>query len=180
MKIINIIIGLMLLALISCSNTTDPNYDQKYNELSSLEIKDAITLVNKWKFSNPEITSYITTTELKVVFPDGREINTSLPDDEMFVAVAPYITNTHSCATHYFSSCQGEMVQKELRLKVTDSQQQIIYDDIIKTMKNGFFEMWLPRNKSFTFHLEFEGKSSDITIESYNDSKTCITTGRLE
>jgi len=169
------------LALISsCTTPNDPDYDADYQQIKSMEIKDAIELANEWKYSRTKIKSFITPKELKVVFPDKREITIALPSDEMYVAVAPYINETHTCATHYLSSCQGEMTKKIFAVTIKDDKQQVIYDGSITSLDNGFFELWLPRNKSFTCSVEYNNLKTEIMLETFEDSKTCITTGRLK
>ncbi|MDA3844589.1 MAG: CueP family metal-binding protein, partial [Candidatus Kapabacteria bacterium] len=115
------LIGIFLIGLLSaCSDPSDPNYDNDYNKIKELGIKEAIALANDWKFSKKEIVSFITPKELTITFPDDRKVVIALPEDEMYVAIAPWITYTHSCSTHYLSSCQGELENKTFDISVKE------------------------------------------------------------
>ncbi len=45
--------------LAGCSDSADPNYDEDYNYIKTLNIKEAVALANEWKYSNKDITSII-------------------------------------------------------------------------------------------------------------------------
>ena len=179
MRIITFLI-LLASVLYGCSESTDPNYTQDYNIISSLDLKAAVAQADDWHYSAPKIVSYITQKELIVTFPDGREVKKSLPDSAMFIAVAPYITNTHDCSTHYLSTCQGELTEKTFQLKATDSTGNVLYDGSIASLRNGFFELWLPRDRTITLHIAYSGLSRDEIIGTYSNSNTCVTTAKLK
>jgi hypothetical protein len=170
----------LIVLLLGCSHSIDPNYTQDYSTISGMDVKSAISLANDWKFSNPKITSHITPQELIVDFPDGRQVKKQLPADEMYIAVAPYINSTHTCETHYPSSCQGELTEKTFQLTAKDDSGNTLLDEAISTMKNGFFELWLPRNKTIQLHITYNLLSADETIGTFSNSKTCITTANLK
>jgi len=56
----------------------------------------ALAIANEWRWSHPEINSYITPREIVFKFPDAQITKIPLPVDKMMVAVAPYLTQTHS------------------------------------------------------------------------------------
>ena len=87
----------------------------------------------------------------------------------MVVAVAPYIDETHPCETPYLSGCQGELVGVPVD----------VVDDTVRTMANGFIELWLPRDIEVSISLAARGKLVDGTIGTFTDSRTCITTLQL-
>ena len=145
-----------------------------------MNVKDAIALVNDWKETQPKIKTYVTTTELVVTFPDDREIRKSLPDDEFYVAIAPFINNTHPCETHYPSSCQGELIQETIQLKVSIENGSSLFEGTKSTMKNGFFEVWLPRNKTININIVYNSLKANEIIKTNSNRNTCITTAKLE
>ncbi len=179
MKLFSLYILLCLIA-IGCNHATDPTYNQDYNTINSLDVKAAISLANDWKFSNPKITSHVTPHELIIDFPDGRVIKKDLPVNEMYVAVAPYINFTHTCETHYLSSCQGELTEKTFQVNAKDDTGHELLDENIASMKNGFFELWLPRNKTIQLHVSYNSLSAGETVGTFDNSKTCITTINLK
>jgi hypothetical protein len=181
MKTLIILFFVLISIIWSCTDTaTNPDYDKDYVTISNLDLKAAISLCNDWKDSNPKITSYITPQELIIKFPDGREVKKSLPADSMYVAIAPYINETHSCSTHYLSSCQAELTGKTFKLTIKDDKEIVLFDGNVLSLKNGFFELWLPRNKTLKLHIEYNLTNCDGTITTNNNSNTCITTMKLK
>jgi hypothetical protein len=164
----------------SSSNSAGPDSSKDYAVIAGLDVKAAIALANEWRETRPEITSSVTPQVLDVKFPDGRELKTPLPAAEMFVAVAPYVTKTHTCATHYPSSCMGELASATFRLTAKDDAGAAIFDGDVTALKNGFFELWLPRDKTITLHIVQGALSADETIHTNADSPTCITTPNLK
>jgi hypothetical protein len=179
MKYINALISIVILLVVACSNQTDPNYNNDYQSINSAELKDAIALADGWKFTQPKITSYMTTTQLHIEFPDGRTVVKDLPSDQMYVAVAPYMTKTHTCSTHYLSSCQGELTNKSFEITAVDTKGNKYYSGSIATMSNGFFELWLPRNETITIDISYDGKNAEEILTTDGSSRTCITTAYL-
>ncbi|MBI5324455.1 MAG: CueP family metal-binding protein [Ignavibacteriae bacterium] len=169
-----------LIILISCSESTDPNYDSDFATIDSLDVKSGIGLANEWKFTKSKISSHVTPIELIVEFPDGRKVKKPLPSNEMYVAIAPYIENTHDCSTHYPSSCDGELKLQTFAVTVKDSLGNIIYGGNQTTMKNGFFELWLPRNLNITLQIAYNSLYGDEIIGTFDKNKTCITTVKLK
>ncbi len=45
------------------------------------------------------------------------------------------------------SSCQGELPNRPFNVKAVDKNGEILVDETITTLRNGFFELWLPRNR---------------------------------
>jgi len=171
----------LLFLLLSCSSNTSPDedYDSVLRMISETDIKSAIDLTNQWRTSKPEITSYINTEELVVIFPDERKVTIPQPENEMYVAVAPYINETHSCATHYISSCQAELKKKSFLITAGSGNEQIL-SKTVQSLNNGFIEIWLPRKKEITLKIKYDGKVVEESISTYEGDRTCITTMRLK
>lgn len=175
-----VLILLAIFIFFGCSESTDPNYDNDFATIDSLDLKSAIGLANEWKFTNSKISSHVTTEELIIEFPDGRKVKKALPPNVRYIAIAPYITETHDCSTHYPSSCDGELKEKTFKLTVKDLQGNTLLDENITSMKNGFFELWLPRDLTITLHLEYNSFTADEVIGTFAVNKTCITTVKLK
>jgi hypothetical protein len=56
----------------------------------------------------------------------------------------------------------------------------VLFDGAIETLKNGFFELWLPRNRKISLTVEQNGLKAKGLIETFAGSMTCITTFRLQ
>ena len=77
--------------------------------LKGLEARDALATANIWGTRAEGITSFIDSHNLFFRFDDGQEVIISLPEDEMMVATAPYISRTHPCEIHYISGCSQNL-----------------------------------------------------------------------
>jgi len=170
----------MILIIIGCKNSTNPDYNNKFESLTNLDAKAAIALANDWKFTTPKITAHVTPSEVIIDFPDGRTVKKALPDSLMFIAIAPYINGTHTCETHYPSSCDGELKETILKINVKDENGLVLFDGNITTLRNGFFELWLPRNKLITLQINDNTLTGSETFPTKADSRTCITTIKLK
>ncbi len=77
------------------------------------------------------------------------------------------------------SSCQGELAEQKMHVKAIDQNGIVLVDEIIATLRNGFFELWLPRNREIELRIQGLNRKAKGTIETFDDSKTCITTIQL-
>ena len=55
----------------------------------------------------------------------------------------------------------------------------MLVDETITTLRNGFFELWLPRERRIVLHIEALNRKAIGMIETFDHSKTCVTTFRL-
>ncbi len=78
------------------------------------------------------------------------------------------------------SSCQGELPEKEFYVKAVDQQGNVLVDETIATLRNGFFELWLPRNRKIGLRVQGLNRTAKGLITTFDNSKTCITTFRLQ
>ncbi|MNI42698.1 hypothetical protein D3C73_969990 [compost metagenome] len=122
----------------------------------------------------------ISSTQLIVKENSGKSVTYSLPKDEFFVSIAPYLKETHPCATHSLTGCQGEMKEEEFSVTVTDSDGKSIMDNAtVKSQPNGFIDLWLPRDKTYEVTIEQNGKKADSEISTFESNDTCVTTMQL-
>ncbi len=77
------------------------------------------------------------------------------------------------------SSCQAELPEKEFDIKAVDQDGNVLVDETIITLRNGFFELWLPRNLKIGLRVQGLNRTAKGIIKTFDDSKTCITTFRL-
>jgi hypothetical protein len=78
------------------------------------------------------------------------------------------------------SSCQGELPEKKFDVRATDQDGNVLVDETVATLKNGFFELWLPRNRSIHLIIQGSDRQAEGRIETFDSSKTCVTTMRLK
>ena len=80
---------------------------------------------------------------------------------------------------HYMSSCQGELADKQFDVKAIDQDGTVLIDETMTTLQNGFFELWLPRNREIDLTIRGFDRTATGKIYTYYTSKTCITTFQL-
>ncbi|WP_337969940.1 CueP family metal-binding protein [Virgibacillus salexigens] len=124
-------------------------------------------------------TASITSEELIVTDSNNKETTYDLPEDEFFVSIAPFMKATHPCTNHSLTGCQGELVEKEFDVYIQDDEGNVVIDETMTSFKNGFIDLWLPRNKTFQVKIEHGGKVSESEISTFEGDNTCITTMQL-
>ncbi|MNP57273.1 hypothetical protein D3C76_1520860 [compost metagenome] len=111
---------------------------------------------------------------------DGKSASYSLPEDEFFVSIAPYVNKTHPCAIHSLTGCQGEMTEEEFSVSVQDAEgNQVMDKQTVKSQPNGFIDLWLPRDKTYNVTIEQDGKKAESEISTFEQNDTCVTTMQL-
>ncbi|MDM8099911.1 MULTISPECIES: CueP family metal-binding protein [Oceanobacillus] len=174
-KIILVLFGLLVL-LTACSSEED---NQEGNALDeTVDIKELVH-----HYSTEEIVdenASITSEQLIVTNDEGEEEAVyDLPEDEFFVSIAPFEQQTHPCEIHSLTGCQGEMVQEEFEVYIENAAGDVIIDETIQTGENGFIDLWLPRDETYTVEIKQDGKEVTSEISTFQDDFTCITTMQL-
>ncbi len=141
--------------------------------LEGLDARAAVELANSWKGS--DVTTFATPEAVHFAFANGTEVAVPMPDDLMFVSVAPYLQRTHPCATHYMSGCQGELVGAPVHVQALLADGTVWIDEVMPTMANGFIDLWLPRDQAIDLFLRLDGASVVGRVTTFADSRTCIT-----
>ena len=119
-------------------------------------------------------------TELVLTDTAGGSIATlPMPDEQFYLAVAPYEDQTHDCLFHSLTTCLGEMAGEPVDITVTDEAGQTVLDETRTAYDNGFVGLWLPRDLTGTLTVEYDGKSSTVPIATGDDDLTCLTTAHL-
>lgn len=149
-------------------------------EFEKLSPQEAVLASHQWHRSG-YATVMITPKEILANFPkENKEVAIPLKD-EFFISIAPWINYTHECTNHVPTGCQGELSQKEVAMKIVDTATgEILKDETIITQKDGFIDLWLPRNKSFTVSFNHNGKIATEVLTTMPNSRTCITTMKLK
>lgn len=116
--------------------------------------------------------------ELVLSDQDG-EVVVPMPDDAFYLAVAPYRERTHDCYNHNLATCQGELVEEVLTVRVVDASGAAVVDQEVTTRANGFAGVWLPRNLKGTLTVGHDGDTATTRIATGPEDPTCLTTLRL-
>lgn len=118
--------------------------------------------------------------ELVLTDGQGREERLPMPDDKVYVSVAPYREQTHDCYFHSLTTCLGELANTEVQVILTDESGEVLINEIRQTFDNGFLGFWIPRGITATLTIEHEIGAGTAAISTVSeDDPTCITTLQL-
>lgn len=149
------------------------------SDSSTKKIKEQVHEYSVGSFDD-SINASITSHELIVQQAGVTKEKYALPEDEFFVSIAPFETVTHECAVHSLTGCQGELVEEELDVLITDKNGKKIIDEKMTSLENGFIDLWLPRDQEFTVTIQKDDKLVESTISTFEGDNTCITTMQLK
>lgn len=167
-----VILALISIFFVACSSGND--------EIKNVDTTDIKELVHDYTVGNVDAASAsITSTELVVTDENQNETTYDLPDDEFFVSIAPFISETHPCEIHSLTGCQGELVNKDVEVQIENSSGEVILDEMKQTEANGFVDLWLPRDDTFNVTITQDGKKTTSEISTFDGDNTCITTMQL-
>jgi hypothetical protein len=116
--------------------------------------------------------------ELVVILEDER-ISLEMPKDEFYLSVAPYINQTHECLYHSATGCRGELKNETFYITFTTNDGEVLIDQQIDSLSNGFIDLWLPRNIEGTLTITHDGKTASKIITTDSEAPTCETTMKL-
>lgn len=175
--IVAIAITLGVIQINRSANNTKTVFLEKYG-LKGLSVEEIVHSLDSTK-SDPGGLSASITGEYLILYDSSEDIKLALPEDKFYLTFAPYITQTHPCAIHSLSSCQGELVNQTVNVIITDEEGNEIINSDMTTMENGFIGIWLPRNMNATIEVLHQGMAAQTSITTFSDSNTCLTTLQL-
>mgnify|MGYP007126047932 CR=1 FL=1 len=77
------------------------------------------------------------------------------------------------------TGCQGELAEEEFDVYIEDTDGNVVLDEKVKSQANGFFDLWLPRDKTYQIKVKHGDKVSESEISTFDNDATCITTMKL-
>lgn len=167
-KILIILVAFLAL-LTACTGENEQGQTENIKEL-----------VNDYSTgSKTDASASITPTELIVTNNSDKETRYDISEEDFFVSVAPFISETHPCEIHSLTGCQGELVDQDFDFYIEDEEGNVIVDESMNSGENGFIDLWLPRDQTFKVKITQDGKQVDSEISTFENSWTCITTMQL-
>lgn len=110
----------------------------------------------------------------------GGESRLPMPEDEVYISVAPFRDQTHECHFHSLTTCLGELSDAEIRITLTSDDGAVLIDETRRTYDNGFTGLWVPRGIEATLTIEHEGLAGRVPVSTMAaDDPTCITSLQL-
>lgn len=150
--------------------------DNGNEKVAQNSVKELVQKYSGKSFENENAS--ITSDEL-VVDNKGNKTVYPLPEDEFFVSIAPYIEKTHPCGNHNLTGCQGELKDKKFDVVIQDEDGNMVVNQTMTSLSNGFMDFWLPRNKTYQVKITYDGKTAESKISTFKGDNTCITTMQL-
>lgn len=171
------IAGVIVVALIAIVVLTNNSNTNEQNEATTEDIKK---LVNDFTVGNVQAqNASITSEQLIVTESDNSEKVYELLEDEFFVSIAPFIEQTHPCADHNLTGCQGEMIKEDFVVHIEDEEGNVVVDETLTSEENGFIDLWLPRDKNYKINISNGDKTAESEFSTFTGDNTCITTIQL-
>ena len=162
-------------ALLAAGQNAAPSAAQ----LRGLTPQQALAKANQWRGTGG-LQSFVTSEAVVFRFPGQEPTTVALPARQMVIAIAPYVTRTHPCKTHFMSGCQGELVNTAVAVTVKNQAGKTVLNRTMKTMANGFLELWLDRDQTYQVTLKAAGKTTSGMLHTQAGSDTCVTTLKLQ
>ncbi|HSP59933.1 MAG TPA: CueP family metal-binding protein [Ornithinimicrobium sp.] len=144
--------------------------------------KDARTIVEELDASSAARPLPLTASvrEDVLLVGDGQEeVALELPEDQFYVSVAPFREQTHECYYHSLATCQGELAEEEVTVRIVADDGTVVVEETTTTYSNGFVGFWVPRDLEGTIHVEHDGATGSVPFATTEGSPTCITTLQL-
>ncbi len=97
MKSLSIFIAFLLGSLVLCPmGVAQAAGKSDEAVLENIDAMRAVEIANEWKWTKNDVKTSIDSREVIFEFPDGKVKRIALPEDKMYIAIAPYIKNTHT------------------------------------------------------------------------------------
>jgi len=107
---------------------------------------------------------------------ESSSYEVDLPDNLFYIAFAPYINLTHACYTHSLTGCQGEMINKDIDVRIYDESNNLIEEKTYNTGDDGFIGLYLDKIENYQILVQHNGLVSSFTSNPY---QTCYTEVKL-
>ncbi|WP_188206635.1 CueP family metal-binding protein [Alkalibacillus aidingensis] len=172
-----VLIGLLVVVMLAACNDNAGEDETILDELEGQDIKETVHNYSDGSFD--DVSASITSHELIVTDQNDKETAYELPEEEFFVSIAPYVDTTHPCEIHSLTGCQGELVEEEFDLFIEDEDGNVVMDEKVNSLENGFIDLWLPRDQTYQVTIEHDGKVTESEISTFEGDNTCVTTMQL-
>lgn len=117
--------------------------------------------------------------EVVLTDDENNQASMPLPDDQFYVSIAPYASQTHDCFFHSLTTCRGELANESVQITITAADGTELAAGTYTTNDNGFVGLWLPRDIAGTITITAGERTVSAPIATGVDDPTCITTLQL-
>lgn len=181
LKIISL--SVLVVAMLSVNAEAKNQEAEKFGDLNHIE---ALEKAREWYKNSDNIKVKITPSALIASFPDGSQSSVSIPKDQFFVSIAPWINSTHPCTNHVPTGCTGELVNKNMHLIIKDIQSgEVVKNEEVNTGNDGFIDVWLPSNTSLDVSIHYGNNTgkylqANEILSTFKNDRTCITSMQFQ
>ena len=169
-----VVIAFIVIIQFKLSNISKEEMMQKKYGLNNLSVEEMVTKLDKGKEDN-KINAKITANELILEY-QNEEFKYSVNKDMFYISFAPYINNTHSCSIHNLVTCNSELKNILFDVKIYTDDNEVLFDNKIKSYDNGFVGIWIKRNIEATIEVKYNDYTLKQNISTFDNSNTCLTT----
>lgn len=163
---------IFLTNLLNNNSTADKLSEFGFDDIS---IEDLILGLDSGEIYKPNLKASITGSTLKLANQEtSKEIK--LDNNKFYLSFAPYINRTHPCANHNLITCSSELANELFTVKIVNEKEEVLFNETIQSMDNGFIGLWLPKNIIGTLKVSYNGLTASANIETNSNSNTCLTT----
>ncbi|GAB3590856.1 hypothetical protein CFAEC_08345 [Corynebacterium faecale] len=119
-------------------------------------------------------------TDQLILSDQSREMALDLPENLTYISIAPYLNQTHDCFYHSLTTCQGELGNERVHVKITDEASgEVLVNEETTTFDNGFVGFWLPDDAEGIIEVNHQGSTGTVDFSTTDDGATCVTNLRL-
>jgi hypothetical protein len=170
-----IVVAISIIAFLPKPNKTEQEAFLTQLGVNGLSVKDMVSKLDSIIDEPQGSSASISGTQVTLMDNDKKYI-INLPSDSFYLAMAPYINSVHPCTRHNLVSCLGELFNQEFDVNITTKDGKVILNQKMKSMKNGFFGVWLPKKIEGTLTIKYGDLSVSKNISTFDESDTCLTT----
>ena len=158
------------------TNSPDLLREHGLEHASTLEVVEQLDRTNEDRSTG---LSASVTYDSVILQDNGQETVLAMPEDQFYLAVAPWTTTTHECFHHSLSGCQGELANTPVQVLITAADGTVLVDESTSTYENGFAGFWLPKDINGSLRITSAAGTATQDFGTFDDSPTCITTMQL-
>lgn len=177
MKLKKWIILSSLVVVVAISYYTIHELQKDTQLFASKTARDVIKQFEQGKYAEMQASVYHD--HLLIINGDEKQ-EVRLAEKDFYLSLAPYIQDTHICFIHSLTGCIGELKNTDIHVTIVDENKQVIKDETMKTLNNGFVGIWLEKDKKYIITIEKDGLTSSEEIKTFKDDATCITAMQLQ
>jgi hypothetical protein len=148
------------------------------HDLAGLDVEEVIERLDAMPVADrpDDLLASVQPDALVLRDENGRESRLPMPEDSVYVSIAPFREQTHECHFHSLTTCLGELSDTEVRVIVTADDGTGLVDETQRTHDNGFIGIWVPRGIEATLTVESEGLRGTVPLSTMSpDDRTCVT-----